>query len=238
VRPLPGWRSEEDESDHAWLLRRLGDHGFGFRDLGLDPSRSREGADRVRVLLAQMTRSLARAQNELSLPIELASEVAVNSIQYRPPTNLVHVGGGIGLDIGWSGTKPGTALEWFRLTLALELRGLTTLVSSAPSWFGLAPLVGAELEILPLSGAVLQPRLGVRGGFVFSTGDGWLGGGCDVSAEETIPCSRPIVQGYVSLSFFQVLRILLMVEVQPAVRQDEPDLWELRPGIGFSLPFE
>ncbi len=238
VRPRGGWRSREDEADYAWLLRRLGAHGFAFRDLGLDPSRSEEGAEEVRLLLAEMSRSLSRAQNELSLPIELASEVAVNTLEYRAPTNLFQVTAGIGLDIGWSGTRPGTAWEWLRLTVALELRGLTTLVSSDPSWFGLAPLVGLEAEILPLSGGIIQPRVGARGGFVFSTGDGWLAGNCGVAGEETVPCSRPLVQGYLALSFFQVLRILLILEVQPAVRPDEPDLWVLRPGIGFTLPFE
>lgn len=53
-----------------------------------------------------------------------------------------------------------------------------------------------------------------------------------------IPCSRPILQAYVALSFFQVLRILLIGEVQPSVREDEPVLWGLGPGIALSIPFE
>jgi len=246
-RPPPGvpyvaaegnWRSQDGEAHYDWMLRRLATHRFAFRDLGLNPSRADEGDDAVRVLMADMTRSLARAQNDLSLPIELASEVVVNALQYRAPTNLVHIGFGTGLEIGWSGTRPGTALEWLRLTLALEFRGIRTLISSQPSYFGIVPLLGAELEILPLSGGIFQPRLGFRGGFIFSTGDGFLAGTCDVMNEEVIPCSRPVMQGYIALSFFQILRLLLIGEVQPAVRGMEPDLWEFLPGIALSIPLE
>ena len=185
-----------------------------------------------------MTRQLARSQESLGIAIELAAETLVNTVQYRAPRNLVYVGMGTGLEVGWSGTLPGTGWEPFRLTAALEFRGFGSLVSSQPTWFGLAPQLGIEVEILPWSGGIFQPRFGVRGGYLLSTADAMLGSRCDVTLEEVLPCSRPIVQGYVDLSFFQILQLLLIIEVMPAVRGNEPDLWDLSPGIRISLPFE
>ncbi|MBW2463306.1 MAG: patatin-like phospholipase family protein [Deltaproteobacteria bacterium] len=232
------WRSHEDEAHYDWMLRRLGTLGFAYRDLGLSASESHLGGDRVRVLLADMTRRLARSQEDLGLPIELAAEAVVNMLQYRAPRNLVHVGMGTGLEIGWSGTIPGTAWEPFRLTASLGFRGFGSLVSSNPSWFGIAPQLGVEVEILPWSGGIFQPRLGIRGGYLLSTADGMASSPCNVSLEETLPCSRPIVQGYVDLSFFQILHLLLIVEVAPAVRPNEADMWDLSPGLRVSMPFE
>ncbi|RLB50491.1 MAG: hypothetical protein DRJ42_18715, partial [Deltaproteobacteria bacterium] len=81
-------------------------------------------------------------------------------------------------------------------------------------------------------------RLGMRGGYLFSTADSMAGTPCDVTLESVLPCSRPVVQGYVDLSFFQIIHLLLTVEVMPAVRTDEPDIWDLSPGLRISMPFE
>ena len=129
-------------------------------------------------------------------------------------------------------------MEPFRLTAALEFRGFSSLVSSNPTWFGVLPLLGLEAEVLPWSGGIFQPRAGIRAGYMLSTADAMLGSPCVVATEETLPCSRPVLQGYIDLSFFQLVHLVLIGEVMPAIRTGEPDLWDFSPGLRVSMPFE
>ncbi len=227
----PDWERRTDETELAFVLRRLADHGFVFGDLDQTDADDEDALEELRSRLAEAGRALASAQGTLSPLLAAGVETAVDRVSYSPERNTVW---GSLVELGWSGTIPET-IPWGRLTAALELRGALTLVSSEPAWIGVSPLLGVELEPLFLSSSLLSARVALRGGFVFSSTDDLLGSPCEQPEERTRPCSRPVVQGVLSVALFHIVRLSLVGEVLPPTRPDEPLLWSLRPQLGAQV---
>ena len=103
-----------------------------------------------------------------------------------------------------------------------------------PVYFGLAPTAGIDLEPRPLSRPSFQTRLGLHAGYLFSTGDTFLRGSCDVHARS--PCSRPLAEAVLSFAILGTLRIPLAATWLPAVRSGEPQAWTIAPGFGIQWP--
>src|SRR5262249_49517092 len=117
--------------------------------------------------------------------------------------------------------------------------GLESALSSQRTFFAAAPLLGLEVEPTGLSGALLQPRAGLRAGYVLSTGDSVLTETCDPKERTLGYCSRFVAQAGLSLTAYERLRLQLVGEWYPPLRSSEVGEWAIAPSVGvqFASPF-
>ncbi len=208
--PRDGRWTGESVADYA--LRRLAELGFRFHDLGLNPSKAARAPLVLRARLGEIADALAKQQGTLaSYLYRILAEVGLNLITYEPPRHLFGFLLSNRLEFDWSYTEPTSVMRWLRLDLALGIWGLDSLFSNARNYFAIAPNAGIRIEPLPWSRSFLQPRLGFRAGYLFSTTDRFLAGSCNVHL--STPCSRPLAEGDISVALFSVLRL-------PATQRD------------------
>jgi hypothetical protein len=120
-----------------------------------------------------------------------------------------------------------------RFHAALQFTGADQLLSSEGGDFALGVLLGAEYLPSAWSNTRLQPSLLLRGGWLFSSNDGGGFGTCpDVSADPIGACYRPIVQGGVSATFLERIRLQLTGNLYPPARSGQKVQWSIGPGIG------
>ncbi|MCB9625642.1 MAG: hypothetical protein H6723_20170, partial [Sandaracinus sp.] len=232
------WRRDEEEGALRWMFRRMGARGLPFEDLD---ARGRTGEaaglaafHSFRDQLATMARGVAVEQGLLAPLAEPVAQTVVDAIAYRPERHDLYLTlGGVVGELGWSFT--GRHVPRLRGSLVLEGRGGDTLLSSSPGWLGFSPLLGFEVELgAPLDGA-LQIRSGLRGGWLFSSRDDFGGGECADPQDRTRPCSRAVFQATLTAIGFHLVRIAVVGEWLPALRDDERTLWAVRPEIGVQL---
>ncbi|MEO6950484.1 MAG: patatin-like phospholipase family protein [Polyangia bacterium] len=228
------FRQKPHEAEYEWLMRRLGDLHFWFRDLGLTRAQSRRGMLELRHKLGIVIDAFAGKQGAASIAFEAVGEFGLNQLTYIPPRHLVHFALGDRAEVGYSFTDPTSVLRGIRFSTALALRGLDATLSSRQRYFGLAPVVGVEFEPLPLSRTWIQARLALHAGYMFSTGDGFLRGTCHTDSDRL--CSRPVTEAVASLSILTTFRLQLAASWFPAVRPGEKNEWALGPALGIQLP--
>lgn len=230
-------KKSKDEGDLDYTLRRLGEEQFRFEDLGLERDDARHARREVRAELGKLVDRFATVQPEAGALLRVAAGPLLNSLTYQPPEHILHATIGPSIELGWSMTKPASGWAWFRPALALSFDGLASLASGSNAYFGLAPYVGLEFEPLPVSSSTFQWRLGLRAGWLFSTGDGFGGRRCLPASGQ--PCSRVTTETYVALSLFERIRLQIAVQYMPPIRRGEPHLWAILPsaGVQFNLPF-
>jgi predicted acylesterase/phospholipase RssA len=233
---MPGaqdFQFQDDESNMDHELRRLASHGFVFRDLGVPKDRSFQADRYVSKRIAEMVRALSDQQRRgvFRVVLPAAGRLAAQAIAYIPPYATWHFIMGRGLEAGYSFTSSESSANWLRGAMALDLDGLLTLVSRGSSnALKLTPLLGLEAEIPPLSGWSYQTRLGLRGGFGFSTGDTFASEPCE---DETL-CSRAVAEVYGAFVAYQLLRIQLAFAALPPMRGQGWD-YVIHPRIGVEL---
>ena len=233
----PRYRRGGHEREMDWILRRLIEMGFRFHDLGVKPGEGWRAPLMLRAKLGEIVDALANSQGLLARHLyRVIGELGLNILAYTPPRFLVHVLLGNRLEVGVSWTEPTARWRWLRLELDVGLWGIDSLFSDASNWFGIAPTLGVRFEPLPLSRSLLQPRLSLHGGFLFSTTDRMLASGCDV--RDSTPCSRPMAEAALSVAIISVLRLQLSAVWFPAIRAGETQRWSLTPGVAVQLPFE
>jgi len=141
-------RPGETDLDHC---RRLAAYRFRFRDLGLSRGRAEHAPVVLRQRLEAILGDLAEAQGLEGRGIETVGRVLLDELVYLPRASIGHLVGGPAVELGWSGTDPGGPVPWLRGTVALQVDGLLSIVSSRSRTLGFAPLAGVEIELLPLS---------------------------------------------------------------------------------------
>jgi predicted acylesterase/phospholipase RssA len=225
------FRRDEPNLDHE--LRRLAAHGFHFKDMGIPQERAIEAKRYVAQRIGSMVRSLA-AQQERGVyraVLPVAARLASQSMAYVPPYATWHLMMGRGLEGGYSGALWDSKFKWLRGALALELDGLLTLVSRGSySALRVTPMAGLELELTPLSSWQYQTRLGLRGGFAFSTDDTFWSSTC--RDDET--CSRARGEAYVAFMLYQLLRLQLGFAAYPPMQGRDWD-YSIQPRIGVEI---
>ncbi|HEX5661542.1 MAG TPA: hypothetical protein VFX59_30340, partial [Polyangiales bacterium] len=228
-----GYEFLPDESNLDHQLRRLATHGFEFKDMGIPTDRAPEAKRYVAQRIGAMVRALANQQERgvYRALLPAAGRIASQALAYVPPYASWHVLMGRGLEAGYSRTGWDTKLNWIRGTAALELDGLFALASKGDSnALKLTPMVGMELELLPLSSYRYQTRFGFRGGFAFSTLDHFLADKCTEGAG----CSRVRGEAYIAFIVFQLLRAQLGFAAYPPMRDSRWD-YSIQPRIGLEL---
>ena len=113
-----------------------------------------------------------------------------------------------------------------------------------PSWLRafLAALAGAAVAsaavafgLARLGGSYAQLRLGLRGGFQFSSGDSLTREDCDYTREDRVPCSRVTTEAYVASSFLGLMRLHVAGVVQPSMHEGQSLRFAVRPMVGVQL---
>jgi predicted acylesterase/phospholipase RssA len=237
---LPGMKSnqgfefkDDTESDLDHELRRLATHGFRFRDMGIPHERASEAKRFVAQRIGMLVRALAEQQKvgvyRAVLPV--VGRLASQAMAYVPPYATYHLLMGRGLEAGYSGALWDSKFKWLRGALSLELDGMLTLVSRGNSnALKLTPMAGIELELVRLSSWQYQTRIGLRGGFAFSTGDHFL----SLSCKDGEACSRARGEAYLALIMYQLLRLQLGFAAYPPMH-DLPWDYSIQPRIGLEL---
>ncbi|MGC4000789.1 MAG: patatin-like phospholipase family protein [Anaeromyxobacter sp.] len=236
----PDWRQGAKETELAWSMRLLGAYGFRFTDLGVPPGRGDLAVDRIRSALGRAGEALAAAQPAADrVPVAYAARLGADLLSYEPPAHLVHLSiGPVETEAGVSRAFHGST--WFprslRLAGTVGARGLEAVFSSGrPQPFGV--LGAAGLEWQPPSSALARVRLGLRGGWLLAKDDGWGGGTCaDRGHAGPAACSGPVVQGLVSTSVLDRLRLQVVAEWFPSTGT-RTEHWSIAPGIGGELGF-
>jgi hypothetical protein len=204
------WKSRPDETNFQYNLRLLEEYDFWFRDLGLDRDESWMAMSMIRERLAGLLDTFVKKlpYRERSI-LRTIGKPALNFFAYQPPQAIIYLAGGTGLEVGTSLTSRFVPTRWLRFNLALQMRGLTQLLTPAKNVWTLTPLFGVELEIPQLGGAALQARLGARVGYQFSTGDRMLGRACNFGdfGGDTALCSAPMGQAFAVFSFYERIRV-------------------------------
>lgn len=235
VRPVAQgfFRQRPGEAELPYVVRLLCAYGFVFRDLGA------AGADAPRVeraiheQLRKVLDSFREAQPEGGAIVGALGRALIGQLTYVPASAIAHVSIGPVLEGGLSFRLGSGPTRFLRATAALDLGGLSSFSGGGGAYFTAAPMVGLEAELLPVSGPTLQPRLGLRGGYLFSSVDTFATARCDEPDKRV--CSRPTVQLYAAASLIDRLRLQVAFAMLPASRAGEDFSWSILPTGGVQL---
>jgi hypothetical protein len=99
--------------------------------------------------------------------------------------------------------------SWARLNLALDMDGLSTVLSDTDKRLSLTPAAGPELELLFASNQWVQPTIGFRAGYHWDSRDDFGSEPCTAerSKNDARACSGFVVQGYAALGIYERVRI-------------------------------
>ena len=233
--PLGFHRKRTGESELAYTVRLLVGYGFVFKDLGLGKVDAARVEREIHERLRETLDTFASAQPENGAAIGALGHTLLGTLTYVPASAIVHVAVGPVVEAGASFRLGAGASRFLRATLAADLGGLSSFTGSG-AYLTAAPMAGLEAEVLPISGPVIQPRLGLRGGYLFSTEDGFATSACP--DPRALVCSRPTAQAYVAASVFDRVRLQVGLAAIFPVRTHEETSWSLLPtgGLQFLWP--
>jgi predicted acylesterase/phospholipase RssA len=242
VAPLPpgAFRRGAGEGQLEHVFRLLAARGFAFRDLGLREGEGDLALEALRGRLEAMGLRLAAAQpGQDRFVVASATRLAANTLLWSPPRTIVHLGVGREVELGASArlARRGRLLPTLRLQLAVQLHGLSSLVSSDPDPFAAAVLGGLVHTPRALSSAWLQLSLGARAGWILSEGDGYGAGACEgIDRDRIGGCSGPVGQLVLSASALERVRLQLSADAYPRFGARRAQ-WSLSPAIGVQVAF-
>jgi hypothetical protein len=239
VKPVADWRRHQKEADLDYVLRLLAAYEFEYRDIGLAPDEAHFGAVRLRRKLIKMVNTLADLQPDFgdSVLLKSAGHAFANSLVYEPPRSWAYVVVGSFAEIGASVLPWDWNRSWARLNLALDLDGLSTVLSDTDKRVSLTPAAGPEFELLFLSNQWLQPTLGVRGGYHWDSRDNFGSEACTLarSKGDARSCSGFVLQGYAALGIYERVRIQVVDTYQFVSTAFDDRHFTVNLGIGFQF---
>ncbi len=223
-----------EESEFGFVMRKLGDYEFEFRDSGLSRSQSKKGRRMFRRKLAEMVGALSNAQPDFTdrTVVLTVGRMMVNSIQYEPPASRWYFLLGSSLSAGYLG-RIGDSPWWYWNPDA-RINHLRSLLTDRPDQFGGTVALGVEFAILPLSGIIAQTSMGLRGGYQFAVEDAIGAEPCEeaeVSGDSRV-CSQPVIQVPLNLTFLERVRVSLSPVFFPMSQPWGRTLFDLEIAIG------
>lgn len=238
ARPQNFHRQRPNEGELAYAVRLLSGYGFVFHDLELEDEHADASVVERAILtrLREILEAFGAAQPESRILVDGVARTLLGQLNYVPPALIVHAGIGSVIE-GGASLRLGTgATSFLRATAALDAGGLTSFSGGGGAYFTLAPMAGLEAELLPLSGPNVQPRIGLRGGYLFSTSDTFSFGTCATPDKRV--CSRATAQVYGAVSLFERFRLQVAFAMLPALRSGEDFSWSILPtaGVQFLWP--
>lgn len=235
-RPFGFHRQRASEVELSYVVRLLSGYGFVFRDLGLEKASASEAEDAIHTQLRRVFDAFGAAQPESRALVDALSRTMLGQMTYVPPSLILHAGIGSVLEGGASLRLGAGPTRFLRATAAIDAGGLTSFTGGGGAYFTLAPMAGLEAELLPISSANFQTRLGIRAGYLFSTADAFLIDPCTTPDKRV--CSRATAQVYGAVSIFERLRLQIAFAMLPAIRPGEDFSWSILPtgGVQFLWP--
>jgi hypothetical protein len=203
-------------------MRLLAAHRFHFKDLGLKRKDAARAPAALRARFLEIGDSVAGAQPPgQGLMVSTLVKMAADQVAYVPPRFTVWAMYGRDPEIGVSkGFRTGGVLvSPLRLHAALQFVGSDQLLSSESGDLVLGVVAGAEYLPSWWANSRLQPSLLLRGGWMFSSNDDGGFGSCPDPGSDAIgDCSRPMVQGGVSATVLERVRLQLTANWYPPAR--------------------
>ena len=227
------WKLQDGEDWLGHQLRRLHAHGFVWSDEGLGVARASVARRHLRDRLAEPALQVARSNEGSTSAVRLLTELGLDQLAYTAPRRIGHVGLGAQLEAGLSWRAGRGVGEWVRLGGSLSVDGIYSPLLSGSAFIAFTPTFDAQLELLELSTAVVQPRFGVQLGFRFSSADAWGGGACEGSSAI---CTQPAIRVHGGVSVLQRIRMQLGLGLFPRGFGDQPFGIQLLPQIAVQFP--
>lgn len=235
VRAAPRgfFRQRPGEAELSYVVRLLCAYGFVFRDLGVDAADPARVERAIHEQLRKVLDSFRKAQPEGGAIVGALGRTLLGQLTYVPASAIAHLSLGPVLETGVSFRLGAGPTRFLRAAAALDFGGLSSFSGGGGAYVTAAPMAGLEAELLPISGPTVQPRLGLRGGYLFSSVDSFATSRCDEPDKRV--CSRPTVQAYAAASLFDRLRLQLAFAMLPASRAGEDFSWSILPTGGVQL---
>jgi hypothetical protein len=239
VEPLAadGWRKRAPENEAGYLMRLLAEHGFHFKDLGLERDEANQAPAALRARLLRVGDTISTTQpSGQGIVLSTMVRMAADEVAYVPPRLTAWAVYGREPEAGVSkGFRVGGVfVHPVRLHAALQLVGLNQLFSSEGGDAAFTPLVGAEYLPSWWASTRLQPSLLLRGGWMFSLNDDGGFSSCEEPEDDAIGhCSRAAIQGGVSATILERIRLQVTANVYPPTQSGEDTQWSISPGIGI-----
>jgi len=243
VEALDGeaWRRRADENEAAYSMRLLAAHGFHFKDLGLAREDAANAPAALRARLLEIGDAVADTQPVgQGLLVSTLVKMVADQVAYVPPRFTIWATYGRDPEIGISkGFRVGRVLvSPLRLHAALQFVGSDQLFSSEGGDYVGGLLVGAEYLPSWWANTRLQPSLLLRGGWLFSSNDAGGFDDCPEPESDTIgACSRPTVQGGVSATVLERVRLQVTANWYPPAHGGQDHQWAIGPGVGVQWGF-
>ena len=243
VEPLPGttWQMGADENDTGYSMRLLAAHGFWFKDLGLKRDEALKAPAVLRARFLEIGDSVASTQpSGQGLMVSTMVKMVADQVTYVPPRFTLWALYGRDPEVGISKgfETGGVFVSPVRFHAVLQFVGTEQLLSSESGNFSVGVMLGAEYLPSWWSSTRLQPSLLLRGGWLFSTNDGGGFGTCSNPGSNAIGgCSRPMIQGGVSATVLERIRLQATFNWYPPARQGQDNQWAIGPGIGVQWGF-
>ncbi|MGC4000882.1 MAG: patatin-like phospholipase family protein [Anaeromyxobacter sp.] len=243
VGPVAGdaWHRRKDENDAAYAMRLLTAHQFHFKDLGLSRAEAPKAPAKLRARLLEIGDGVAATQPVgQGLVVSTLVKMAADEVAYVPPRFTLWAMYGRDPEVGISkGFQVEDVLVApVRLHAALQFVGADQILSSESGQFVLGVLVGGEYLPAAWSNTRLQPSLLLRAGWNFSSRDDGGFSKCPNPANNTIGyCSRASIQGGVSATLLERVRLQLTGNWYPPTSSKEKHQWAIAPGIGLQWGF-
>ncbi len=231
----PRWRAGRNEDEFDYVMRLFAAYRFEFTDFGLARKDAARAQLHIRNKLTPVLKTFAAAQPRYAGVFSIFSTPLLDAFRYLPPRHTLYLLIGSHIELGYSITSPTARWSWLRPAVSIAFDGLGTVFDNRPNYLGIIPMVGLELEPLPISSSVFQLRLGARLGPLLSTNDLFFSRECQNLGSESTPCSRLVTNAYVALSLLNLLRVQLGGSFLPAVRAGEAAQWSILPSIGVQF---
>lgn len=214
---VPAPARADGEWQFTYLMSLLARYGFEFRDLGLPPGQADRAPAVVRRKLLGAFRGLAQAQPHpwSRRVVESSGRLLANQLAYESPVHLVQLLLGSSLEATYLTAPVGRARDWFRLGAAVTLDGWTSWLTDSPNGLAIGLMAGPEFLLPPLTGPVVQFGAGLRGGYRFSTQDGFGTGVCLPPETRERRCSQGVVEPYLALSLVDRIRVQFGLDFFP-----------------------
>jgi hypothetical protein len=164
-----------------------------------------------------------------------AGRTAINEIAYEPPRHWAYFVVGTTVEAGASLLPFDWNYSWARLNVALQAKGLETLVTQGSNIFSVTFAAGPELELLPITTQTLQPILGARAGWQISNRDDLDGDPCDAENAklDSRNCNQFVLQSYFALGVVERVRIQATAEFFPLRPSFDDRFFDLVFGVGI-----
>ena len=239
VRKVSNWKRGEDEGKFDHSLRLLTEYEFEFHDCGLKPEEAEKGKYRIRRNILALVSAIANAQQSTADRTALLTvgRSAVNEIAYESPSFYGYIVVGSAAETGLSWTPFDWEPNWLRINMALQAKGLFSALTLDGVGLQLTPMIGPEFELYGITNSVLQPIVGARAGYQFSTVDDFRFKRCSESEAigDERRCSQLVVQPYIAMSVFERLRLQLVAEIFPNSFSFDDRRYNLLLGIGAQI---